>query len=348
MYLTVEAGAGVLLPRQPPPALLGRDSERAWCVNAFSRRRVLAICGLPGIGKTSLLLTVAHEQARRVSGTVAYHVCVEGDRIGGVLASLLAGEQTAAPAAISLRASLDEVVARARRTPLVLCIDDAHRISDPLLLDVLAHLGAASAPLWLVVASRRLFPLPEADIDGAILRLGPLSIESARALWDDLEDRFGPSIVRFDALDDARRGSPFALRRAFATGRADGEDDVDLTGLAPQQAALLAQICAFDGPVDVDRLAAVSPDRIAALPGLRQALLVDVTPARSITVHDLVRASVARSPRPPSAAEHLACLKFYATGSNDLARLRHTVGAEQCAGSSQKKSLPKSFTKMIS
>jgi len=304
-------------------------------VNAFSRRRVLAICGLAGIGKTSLLLTAAHEQARRVSGIVAYHVCVEGDRIGSVLASLLAGEQAAAPAALSLRAALDEVVARARRTPLVLCIDDAHRITDPLLLDVLAHLGAASAPLWLVVASRRQFPLPEADIDGAILRLGPLSVESARALWDDLEDRFGPSIVRFDTLDDARRGSPFALRRAFATGLVGDADGVDLTGLAPQHAALLAQICAFEGPVDVNRLTAVIPDRIAALPGLVQALLVDVTPTQSLTVHDLVRASVARSPRPPSAAEHLVCLKFYEVGGSDLTRLRHTVGAEQWSATAE-------------
>jgi len=310
---------------------MGRDSERAWCADAFLRRRVLAICGLAGLGKTSLLLTAAHEQAKRVAGTVAYHACAEGERIGGVLAALLASEQPAAPKAISLRAALDEVVAWARRTPLVLCIDDADRMADPLLLDVLGHLGAVSAPLWLVVAGRRQLPLPAADIDidGAILRLGPLSMDSARALWNDLEERFGPSIVRFDALDAARRGSPFALRRAFATGLADGEDGVDLTGLSPPQAALLAQICAFDGPVDVDRLAAVVPDRIAALPGLLQALLIDVTQDRSITVHDLVRASVARSSRPPAVAEHLACLKFYEAGGNDLARLRHTVGSER-------------------
>jgi DNA-binding winged helix-turn-helix (wHTH) protein/tetratricopeptide (TPR) repeat protein len=326
---------GVSLPRHPPPALLGRDSERAWCAQSFSRHRVLAICGLAGIGKTSLLLTAAHEQARRVEGTVAYHVCTEGDRIGGVLASLLAGDQSAAPRAISLRAALDEVVAWARKTPLVLCIDDAHRIADPLLLDVLAHLGAVSAPLWLVVASRRQLPLPETDIDGAMLRLGPLSMESARALWDDLEDRFGPPIVRFDALDVARRGSPFALRRAFATGLAGDEDGVDLTGLAPEQAALLAQICAFDGAVDLDRLATVIPDRIAALRGLLQALLVDVTAARTITVHDLVRAAVARSFRPPAVAEHLVCLKFYEAGGNDLARLRHTVGSEQWAAAAE-------------
>src|SRR5512140_47111 len=221
---------GGLSPRLPPPVLMGRDSERAWCTHTFSRHRVLAICGLAGIGKTSLLLTAAHEQARRMAGTVAYYVCAEGDGTGDVLTSLLASARPAAPRATSLRAALDEVLAWARRTPLVLCIDDAHRISDPMLLDVLAHLGAASPSLWLVLASRRQIPLPEADIDGAILRLGPLSIESARTVWADLEDRFGPSIVRFDTLDAARRGSPFALRRAFAglagnpVGNEDGVD----------------------------------------------------------------------------------------------------------------------------
>lgn len=316
--------------RRPPPAFIGRDRELAWCAQAFSRHRVLAICGLAGIGKTSLLLTAAHAQARRVGGVVAYHVCDDGERIGDVLAELLAEHRATAPRTIPLRTALDQVEDAARRSPLVLCIDDAHRISDALLLDVLAHLDAVSAPLWLVVASRRQFPVPDTDIDGAVLRLGPLSADGARAVWRDLEDRFGPSITRFDALDATRLGSPFALRRAFATGLAGDAEGVDLTGLDPAHAALLAQICAFAGPVEVDRLAAVVPDLMAALPALVQALLVDVPEAGTITVHDLVRASVARSPRPAETAEHLVCLRLYEASDRDpLARLRHTVGSQQ-------------------
>jgi RecA/RadA recombinase len=312
---------------------MGRGAELAWCADALSRRRVVAICGLPGIGKTSLLLTAAHDQARRVAGTVAYHAAADGERIGDVLASLLAGAQTGA-AAGSLRAALDQLVVRSQRAPVVLCIDDIHRISDPMLLDVLAHLGASSSSLWIAVASRRQLPLPDTDIDGAVLRVGPLSTESARALWADLEERFGPSIALFDALDAATRASPFALRRAFATGRTGGDDGVGLTGLAPAHAALLAQLCAFDGPVDVDRLTAVIPDDIAALPALLQALLVELTPSRTLTVHDLVRASVVRSARPPGVAEHVVCLRFHDAGGNDLARLRHTIGARQWAAAS--------------
>jgi hypothetical protein len=316
-------------------ALFGRDRERAWCTHAFSHRRLLAICGLAGIGKTSLLRSAAHEQARRVAGTVVYHVCADGDRIGSVLASLLAGDSPGPPRSPPLRAALDELTAWALRTPLVLCIDDAHRIADPLLLEVLAHLGTVSAPLWLVVASRRELPLPASEIDGAMLRLGPLSVASARALWDDLEDRFGPALVRFDTLGPARCGSPFALRRAYATGLAGDEDGVDLTGLADREAALLAQICAFDGPVEVERLAAIIPEPIAALPGLLRALLVDLTPARSIVVHDLVRAAVARSARPVTAAEHLICLTLYEASNDDLARLRHMVGAQRWAAAAE-------------
>jgi len=313
---------------------MGRDVELAWCASAFARRRVLAICGLPGIGKTSLLLTAAHDQARQAEGSVAYHVCAEGERIGDVLMSLLADMPGAAPTS-SLRAALDQIAERTRRAPLVMCIDDIHRVADPMLLQVLAHLGALSRSLWIAVASRRQLAMPEAEIDGAVLRLGPLSLDNARSLWADLEERFGPSIVRFDALDAGRRGSPFALRRAFANGVADdadsvgGADGVELGGLSPAQAALLAQICAFGAPIDVDRLAAVCPAHMPALPALVQALLVDITPARSVAVHDLVRASVARSTRPPGVAEHLVCLQFYEGVGHDLARLRHTVGAER-------------------
>src|SRR5215468_1576628 len=218
------------LPPRPPPMLMGREAELAWCAQAFSRRRVVAICGLPGIGKTSLLLSAAHDQARRVAGTVAYHAAADGERIGDVLTSLLATAQIGAMAG-SLRAALDQLVVQSQRAPVVLCIDDIHRISDPMLLDVLAHLATSSSSLWIATVSRRQLPLPDSDIDGAVLRLGPLSTDSARALWADLEERFGPSVARFDALDAARRGSPFALRRAFATGRADDDDGVDLTGL---------------------------------------------------------------------------------------------------------------------
>jgi hypothetical protein len=142
----------------------------------------------------------------------------DGERIGDVLASLLAGAQTGAPAG-SLRAALDQLVVQSQRAPVVLCIDDIHRISDQMLLDVLAHLGASSSSPW--ITARVAPPAPAARHRhrrrGAPAR--PLSTESARALWADL----GSGSVRrsrgFDALDAARRGSPFALRRAFATGR---------------------------------------------------------------------------------------------------------------------------------
>ncbi|HSS02620.1 MAG TPA: ATP-binding protein, partial [Kofleriaceae bacterium] len=315
---------------RPPAVMVGRQSELAWCADAFARRRVLAIYGLAGIGKTSLLLAAAHDQVQRTRATVAYHACAEGERIGDVLGALLAGDRPAVRRVASLRAALDAVVEWARRTPLALCIDDAHRLDEPLLLDVLAHLGAAPAPLWIALASRRQLPLPEADIDGAVLRLGPLSLDGARALWRDLEERFGPSIARFDALDGALRGIPFALRRAFATGQGDASG-VDVSGLGQDQAALLAQLCAFRGPVDVARLRPLIPERMAALPALLQALLVEVTDTGRVAVHDLVRASVARSARPPTAAEHRVCLAFHEGDGDALARLHHTIGAEQWA-----------------
>src|SRR5258707_7898664 len=75
------------LPPRPPPVLMGREAELAWCADAFSRRRVVAICGLPGIGKTSLLLSAACDQARRMAGRVAYHAAADRERIRHLLAA---------------------------------------------------------------------------------------------------------------------------------------------------------------------------------------------------------------------------------------------------------------------
>jgi tetratricopeptide (TPR) repeat protein len=289
---------------------------------------VLVIYGLAGIGKTSLLLSAARDHAQRVAGVAVYHVCTEDERIGTVLASLLARDQPSAPRLTSLRDGLAEVAHRAHREPLVFCIDDAHRLSDPMLFDVLSHLCAASSSLWIVLAARRELPLADSNLDSAVLRLGPLSTVSARALWDDLESRLGPSIIQFDALDPTRHGNPFALRRAFATGRPVDVELVDLTGLASFDASLLAQICAFREPVAVVRLAVLIPDLVIALPRLVHALLVDAIPSGHVAIHDLVRAAVLRSARPPGPAEHLVCLKYYEAAETELiTRVHHTVGA---------------------
>src|SRR4029079_16649270 len=121
------------------------------------------------------------------------------------------------------------------------------------------------------------------------------------------------------------------LRRAFASGHAGDASGVDLSALAPDQAALLAQLCAFRGHVDVERLGALIPDGVAALPALLQALLGEVSHTGSVAVHDLVRASVARSARPPTPDDHRVCLAFHEADGDALARLHHTIGAEQWA-----------------
>jgi len=141
--------------------LVGREEEmdvlrRAWADAAHGAGRLLLLAGEPGVGKTRLAAELAGEVDAK-GGAVLVGACPAG---GAEPYHPLVEALGALPAAERDRAGLldalaNAVVARARRAPLLLVLDDLHRADRSTLLAVrrLVEVGAGS-PLLIVATYR--------------------------------------------------------------------------------------------------------------------------------------------------------------------------------------------------
>src|SRR5690349_3150769 len=106
-----QAGAGALPPyvRLPPAAdLIGRDGDVAELVARLAPARPegprgITLVGLAGVGKTSLVLTVAHRVAPAYPGGVAGVVVTDGSTAGEVLGGVAAAFGVGRPADLAPR-----------------------------------------------------------------------------------------------------------------------------------------------------------------------------------------------------------------------------------------------------
>ena len=239
--------------------LVGRGRElsalqHALDRSATGRRTVVAVRGDPGIGKTSLLVELRAEAARRGVTVLTSAVTDVETSIGWAgLATLLRGaeraiEQLRRPRRdalmavtghggvepvepLAVAAALAEHLSReAEHVPLVVIVDDVHW------LDV-ASAGALSfairllpdAPILFVLASRAVrIPLdlarlvdPSTPDDLVVIEPAPLSVGG---VYELLEQRFGLQLGRVDLvrLHEMTGGNPLHV---VETGRllADGE-----------------------------------------------------------------------------------------------------------------------------
>ena len=132
--------------------------------------------------------------------------------------------------AVSTRATVGELLsAIAARAPLLLVIDDAHRITDQACLDALALLiGSVPAGTQVAIAARGPIGLPVARwrVDGSLLEIGPSELamdeQEARKLVHHLglplaEDVLGrltrrtegwPALLVLAAIAQTRSGEP--------------------------------------------------------------------------------------------------------------------------------------------
>ncbi|WP_405008261.1 AAA family ATPase [Kitasatospora purpeofusca] len=231
--------------------LLGRDGEldlvAAWTARAFPPGGLLVVAGEPGIGRTALLRAAARRAER--SGAVTAWVRAPGDR----RPAAEAGVHWAAATARAVRAAVGHADAchaepgradagaaavarepdgtvrsaaglaralaaeagllRADR-PLLLVVDDAHRLTTQALA-VLHHLGSAgTAPGLAILCSARADTPAARPPQGDALRLGPLDAPTAARL---LGTRFpGLSRRRRQEIAEAAGGLPLALVEAGA------------------------------------------------------------------------------------------------------------------------------------
>ncbi|WP_043475482.1 LuxR family transcriptional regulator [Kitasatospora sp. MBT66] len=224
--------------------LVGRDGEldlvAVWSARAFPAGGLLVVTGEPGIGRTALLREAARRAER--SGAVTAWVGAPGDRRpageAGVYWAKAAARavRTAAghagadhlgagdgrepdgigtapsPAGLARALAAEADRLRAER-PLLLVVDDAHRLA-PQALAVLHHLGSAAAPGLAVLCAARADTPAARPPQGDTLRLGPLDAPTAARL---LDTRFpGLSRRRRQEIAEAAGGLPLALVEAAA------------------------------------------------------------------------------------------------------------------------------------
>lgn len=300
--------------------LAGRAAEmdalrRAWAEAVEGRRRVVLLAGEAGVGKSRLAAELAGE-VDASGGAVLVGVCPVGGSepyqpLGDALGALPAGEPTR-DAFLSTLAGA--VVARARRAPVLLLLDDLHRAGPSTLFALRRIVERAADAALLVVAAYR---------DTAVDRAHPLSDFLAAVL-----PRPGVERISVDGLSpeglaamvgDAElagrlwrqsEGNPVRAGELLRLGTLDAPLPPSFDELVDRRMEALsdparrfveaAAVAGSDFQVDVAAaVAGVPGDRVAGV--VRQAavagLVVEEPVAPGDTrrfVHDMVRESIER------------------------------------------------------
>jgi len=288
-------------------------------------QRGLVLCGMAGMGKTTLAAALAHGRAPRQPVFWLTFTAGVTDTVEAVLRQLalfalsLGGEQVlpmlSQPEAGRQPLHLDQQLALINRAlegrEALLCFDRANLVhADPAILRVFTHLLATS-PARLLLTSREELPLPGA----AQVRLAGMPPAEAARLVAGLEDRL-PSGVAAQLIEKTG-GSPMLLRLALSQLRAgrdaaalvahlESEPEVTafliasvLHSLTPGARRLVELLSIFRQPVNLQDDALVA--RIGHLRGekldlgrsileLQQRQLID-QPAAAL-LHPLVRGHI--------------------------------------------------------
>lgn len=210
----------------PPPPLIGRDGELERLRAALRDGRGAVIAGEAGIGKTSVARTLAAEAASAGSAIEPVVATGASDDVPlAAVAGLLPASVDGGTPLATIRAAGAELDARHGDRPVLLLVDDAHRLdqaSAALILYLAAH-----GRVRVLATLRTGEPVPD-DVtrlwrDGDCLRvdLGPLTPDDVRELVARRLD--GPvhrPTLRW--LQDAARGNPLHLDELLRSARDSG------------------------------------------------------------------------------------------------------------------------------
>lgn len=294
---------------------VGRDREQAQLERGLARVPVAVVCGLAGVGKSSLAYAVAAAWAgpvvhARATAAGPSALLDELRRALGAVTELRTDDERAA----ALARALDAAGALA-------VVDDLHVLPDADQAWLLGELGAHLARGRLLATSRER-PASAQGYDRVEIHLGGLPARAARELWVALDELRGPT-AGFQRAFDATGGNPFLLRRRHA-GDPGGPDPLAaaVAQLAPDRARLLGAIAVAKVPLGGEALAAVhGGEPRAALTDLRRALLVDLDGEGRPLLHELVRDAALATLPPATRAELAAALAHALSGERTVAAI---------------------------
>ncbi len=262
----------------PPPLFVGRTRELALAREALSRRGVLVVWGLGGIGKSALLRSLLDKRDRDRA------VEVRAPRGAGLreLADVVRGACGAHAAFPDDEAGIaGAILDLAEQNELTLLVDDAHELDPAALERLLLTFAHHAADAALLVSTRAQPPLP--DLAEQFLRLDPLDDASVATLVRSCN----PTATDEARADIVKRsaGSPW-LARCLAVGHLPGSqrlvDDLD-PGLRRVISALRWLATPFGDEV---------VDALAGRAGARRELLARAlaeTIGAGVRLHDVAR-----------------------------------------------------------
>ncbi len=243
-----------------PAVFVGREAELARLTGGLARVAVALVVGVAGVGKSGLAYAFA---ARR--GGQSLHRKLRREPLGALLDDLR--RLTAGGPVPELRSDaerLEDLAYRLDEGDCLLVLDDLERLAGDDRAALVAGLAVALRRGRAIVTSRELVPVRPGDADRIDVHLAGLGEAGSRALWEALDELYGPS-GSYEVAEAHARGNPFLLRRAHA-GHLEGDDPMQRTvlDLGPQELhlACLLALAEVRAP-----LAALEP----VIPGVRTA-----------------------------------------------------------------------------
>jgi DNA-binding winged helix-turn-helix (wHTH) protein/tetratricopeptide (TPR) repeat protein len=289
---------------------VGRDAELARLREKLEQVPIAVIYGVAGIGKSTLACALAASW----DGPVAYRKAGDEEPVATLLDDVrrqLAGGPVSEAATDDER--LQDLVERMDATRALWLLDDLHRVEAAPRAALLRALGQSLRSGRLVATSRELLLIDPGGPDRLDLRLEGLDFASARSLWTQLDELYGPT-EWLTSVWARSAGNPFLVRRAHAGGLAgDNPIATSLRELSDDERYVAGALALADVHLPAAVLAGLlSPDRASrALHRLVARLIADVDAAGSCTVHDVYREHIDRelsAEERRSLHEHLARL----------------------------------------
>jgi hypothetical protein len=268
-----------------PLPFVGRDAELTALGRALETATLVVVTGAAGAGKTALARElVARERAKGgMEQGVAYVRCEEGDCTEAVVAR-------AERALDVIPGGLARALAASARC---LVLDELHRLTGEAAAKLLAQIARPGASGRVLALSRDALPLPREDAGRVAIELDGLGADDARALWQHLEETYGPTPRgAVDTALERTRGVPLALRREFA--RAHDKKAWEPSAMPGEEKKLLAAAAVLRLPVTPAALAVLVPgaDIERGVRALIEKQLLDVAEGGRLEVHDVVRGTV--------------------------------------------------------